>query len=139
MAELVVFHVPGKPVGKARPRFTRSGRTYTPKRTKEQEELIRASYLNAYREPHRHEGMVQANLTFYFKPPKSMRKADREKAIDDRLPYIGNRDADNLAKAVLDSLNTYLYADDRQIVTLIATKRYGSANETCCMFQLLDQ
>eukprot|EP00543_Licmophora_paradoxa_P006569 CAMPEP_0202455834 /NCGR_PEP_ID=MMETSP1360-20130828/13268_1 /ASSEMBLY_ACC=CAM_ASM_000848 /TAXON_ID=515479 /ORGANISM="Licmophora paradoxa, Strain CCMP2313" /LENGTH=60 /DNA_ID=CAMNT_0049075513 /DNA_START=266 /DNA_END=448 /DNA_ORIENTATION=- len=39
-------------------------------------------------------------------------------------------DVDNLAKFVLDSLNGVLYHDDRQVVELIAIKRYD--NDDMC-------
>lgn len=42
------FVVAGEIVGKGRPRFTRSGRTYTPKRTTDYERTIKTAYLNKY-------------------------------------------------------------------------------------------
>ena len=46
----ITFTVPGKPVGKQRPRFSRQGtavRTYTPRQTAEYERLVRVSYIAA--------------------------------------------------------------------------------------------
>lgn len=37
------FEVMGQPIGKGRPRFTRSGHTYTPEKTREYERRIRAA------------------------------------------------------------------------------------------------
>ena len=36
----VSFVVPGEPVGKGRPRFTRTGRAYTPKKTETAESIV---------------------------------------------------------------------------------------------------
>lgn len=41
------FVVPGKPQGKGRPRFTRSGHTYTPDSTAEYEERVKLAYRQA--------------------------------------------------------------------------------------------
>ena len=46
----IAFTVPGKPVGKQRPRFSRRGtavRTYTPRQTAEYERLVKESYIAA--------------------------------------------------------------------------------------------
>ena len=43
----VCFTVPGKPQGKGRPRFTRSGHTYTPDRTAAYEERVKLAYRQA--------------------------------------------------------------------------------------------
>ena len=41
-AETLLFRVNGMPQGKARPRFTRQGRAYTPKKTRDYEADIKA-------------------------------------------------------------------------------------------------
>lgn len=46
----ISFTVPGKPVGKQRPKFSRTFtgvRTYTPRKTQEYEDLVRISYRAA--------------------------------------------------------------------------------------------
>lgn len=47
MSEGMVFFVEGQPEGKARPRFTRAGITFTPKKTVAYEERIRDRFLQA--------------------------------------------------------------------------------------------
>lgn len=44
MTKTVVFAVIGEPQGKGRPRFTSTGRVYTPKQTTEYETKIKAGY-----------------------------------------------------------------------------------------------
>ena len=42
-AETLLFRVNGMPQGKAHPRFTRQGRAYTPKKTRDYEADIKAA------------------------------------------------------------------------------------------------
>lgn len=44
----IEFTVDGEPVGKGRPRFTRSGHTYTPEKTADYEQLVKLSFRNKY-------------------------------------------------------------------------------------------
>jgi Holliday junction resolvase RusA-like endonuclease len=46
-------------------------------------------------------------------------------SLDFYLPDRRRVDLDNLSKAVLDALNGYLWADDRQIVRMVLTKVAG--------------
>lgn len=119
------FTVPGKPQGKARPRFDgRSGRTYTPKSTKDYEYLVRSCYLRAY---HRIclSGEITAEITAYFAPPKSVSKSKRAAMLGGKINPAVKPDADNIIKAILDALNGYAYKDDSAVVRVTAAKRYG--------------
>ena len=44
LTEILRFTVEGKPVGKARPRFTRKGFAYTPEKTVRYEAAVRAAF-----------------------------------------------------------------------------------------------
>ena len=44
----IYFIVPGEVIPKGRPRFTRSGHAYTPKRTTDYETKVKAHYLTEY-------------------------------------------------------------------------------------------
>ena len=48
LTEILRFTVPGKPVGKARPRFTRRGFAYTPEKTVRYEAAVRAERDKIY-------------------------------------------------------------------------------------------
>ena len=86
------FSIPGTPVPKGRPRFGK-GHAYTPAKTREAEERVRAAARNAgIRKPA--EGLVSVTAVFYG--------AERS-------------DVDNLAKLILDSLNKLAWRDDRQV------------------------
>lgn len=107
--------IPVRPVGKARPRVTKSGHAYTPDKTQLAEDNIKI-YLRAHN-AHRFDGPLEVALKFSFKKPKSA-PADRT------FPSV-KPDIDNLVKLVLDSSNGILWNDDAQVVDLHVYKRYS--------------
>jgi len=84
-----------KPVPKARPRLGANGRMYTPKETREFEELIGWTTRSVVRKPI--EKPVKVNIDVYSKT---------------------RADFDNIAKAILDGLSGVAFIDDRQVVDL---------------------
>lgn len=74
------FFVPGKPMGKERPKHTRTGVTYTPKKTKEYERFIRASFINKYPKFKTIEADVPVfvYIMAQYKIPKSISKVKKE-------------------------------------------------------------
>ena len=122
----IAFTVPGKPVGKQRPRFSRRGtavRTYTPRQTAEYERLVRVSYIAAGGE--KLEGTIGATICGYFEPPKAISKKQRQKMLSGEVGYTKKIDADNLAKSILDALNGVAYTDDAQVSLLLVYKAYA--------------
>ena len=114
------FIVPGKPVGKGRPRFAMVHgrvRTYTPKTTREFEQRIR--WLCA---PRPADGPVKVMITAIFPRPKAMkRKRDPDGlAWHDKKP-----DLDNVCKAAIDACNGLAYHDAGQIVRIDAAAFYA--------------
>lgn len=122
----IAFTVPGKPVGKQRPRFSRQGtavRTYTPRKTAEYENLVRISYRAVSKE--KLKGAISATIRGYFEPPKATSKKQRQKMLSGEIGYTKKIDADNLAKSILDALNEVAYADDAQVSFLLVYKAYA--------------
>lgn len=122
----ISFVVPGKPMGKQRPRFSRTStgvRTYTPRKTQEYEDLVRISYRAVSKR--KLEGAISATIYGYFEPPASASKKQREKMLSGEISYIKKIDSDNLAKSILDALNGVAYDDDSQVCLLIVQKLYG--------------
>lgn len=118
----VCFTVPGKPQGKARPRFTRSGHTYTPGSTAAYEERVKLAYKQAG--GGKLSGFVSADILAVFTVPKSYTKAQRAAALN--ASFAPKKpDCDNIAKIILDALNGLAYDDDAQVVKLRVEKRYG--------------
>lgn len=121
--EITVF---GQPTGKGRPRFTRSGHTYTPQATKDYENLVRATFISSYPKAIPLEDPVKANIVAYYQIPKSYSKKKKEECLYGNIQVQNKPDCDNIAKIILDSLNGYAYVDDKQVVELIVTKMWSN-------------
>ena len=135
--KIIKFIVLGKPVGKQRPRFSRTCkgvRTYTPRKTQEYEDLVRISYRAVSKQ--KLEGAISATIYGYFEPPKSISKKQREQMLKGDISYIKKIDSDNLAKSILDALNGVAYDDDAQVCLLIVQKLYA---ETARVEVILDE
>ncbi len=126
---MINFTIPMKPVAKARPRLTRSGHVYTPKKTTDAEKIVALYARKAIKEPL--DGPVWMSVEFTFKMPKSWSKKKKElaKTVEGTQYKCGRPDIDNLFKLIADALNGMAYHDDAQIVMLSALKRYGERDE----------
>lgn len=136
---MVMFTVPGKPQGKARPRFARIGnhvRTYTPKETVEYERRIREAFWAAapsYVITGKPCGVI---VMAYFPIPSSASKKKRwEMEMGFVRPTV-KPDGDNILKAVKDSLSGVFYIDDKQVVSESVQKYY--APEGCLKIVLYE-
>lgn len=125
MIELVIY---GEPIPQGRPRFTRTGHTYDPQRSKDYKQLVRfwvTQHLKKIDGWKPHENALCVDLTFYMAIPSSWTKKKRIGASQGEIrPVARNGDIDNLVKAVLDSCNGLLWVDDAIITDLTARKRY---------------
>lgn len=122
----VTVTIPGPPIGKGRPRFSRaSGHAFTPSPTRNREAYIRmlATEEMAGREPMT--GPIAVVLLAAFEPPASWSKVKRLKAIGGNLAPTGRPDLDNLLKLATDALNGIVFRDDAQIISVQATKTYA--------------
>jgi len=100
------------PRAKGRPRMTRTGRTYTPQTTRDAEKIVR----EAWDGPH-FDGPVDVVIAFAANEIKITVRAHK---TEHKSRVRG--DIDNLCKTVLDGLNGVAWDDDRQVVTLQASK-----------------
>lgn len=106
--QTVTIVIPGAPVPKGRPRSTRAGGVYTPKRTRDYEDQV-AWACRAARASH---GNVDVHVTIRFECGRQ------------------HGDIDNLAKAVLDGLvKGQAIDDDRQVVKLTVELQPPTAGE----------
>lgn len=120
------FTVPGDPVGKGRPRFSRSGRgvhTYTPARTAAYEQQVRQEYRMQCGDL-RFNGPVHVSIWAMYSIPKSTPKRRRIDMLDGRILPMKKPDLDNIAKCICDALNGAAYEDDAQITELVIRKVY---------------
>lgn len=110
------LYIPGRPKAKGRPRVSRTGYVYTPKRTVDEEQRVKAAFREAFPEADPLTGPVEVVLDYM---PAGLQLSIRELA--EGLPKWRG-DLDNLAKLTLDALNGLAYADDHQVVHLDAFK-----------------
>lgn len=123
------FQVDGEPVAMGRPRFTRNGRVYIPKKTEEAVNHIAsvAAEMIPYRDC---DDLFDISIQFHHKRPKRLKKGP---AV--RKPT--KPDIDNLIKTVLDGLNrSGIWKDDNQVVSIRASKYYCAHDEEprTCIF-----
>lgn len=126
MKSLTVWF-PIEPTPKGRPRFTRFGKAYTPKKTQAYERKI-AEYFRQNPNAYKFEkGIPLAiNLVFGMPIPKSTPKSRKEAMFEGIIKHTKRPDVDNMAKAVLDALSHGIaWEDDSQIVRLTVTKEYA--------------
>lgn len=114
---------PFEPVPKGRPKFTKSGHSYTPQKTRDFERDVQ----NYYRENANdfYDGAIRVYMTFFMPIPTSVSKKKRVLMVSNTTKHTKRPDSDNLAKAIADGLNGVAYADDSQITVLHIEKRYG--------------
>ena len=131
----LTFYVPGKPQGKARPRFA-NGHAYTTQKTRDYEESIKLAAISAIlkRETvaggwNTNERSYAVSIDAYFPIPKSFSTAKREAAERLELRPTVKPDADNIIKAVLDGLNGVAFEDDRLVSSCQCDKRYAIAGD----------
>lgn len=120
------FTIHGEPVGKGRPRFTRTGHTYTPEKTREYERRVAQLYrvtggksLGA--------APVSLAVTAYFAVPKSASKKTKAAMLSGETACMKKPDADNILKCIADALNGVAYDDDKQIVQTTFSKHWSEA------------
>ena len=120
------FEVPGKIIGKGRPRLNSyTGVVYTPTRTKDYESLVEQYFLLKYPRFKALEGRIKINIIAYFSIPKATKKSDINEMLDNTISPTKKPDIDNIVKVVLDSMNKFAFKDDNQITKLEVEKRYS--------------
>lgn len=123
--EIVIY---GEPVPQGRPRFTKTGHTYDPQRSRNYKQLVRfwvTQHLKKIDDWKPFEKALCVDLTFYMGIPSSWSKKKRIGASVGQIrPIARNGDIDNMVKAVLDANNGLLWVDDSIITDLSARKRY---------------
>ena len=130
---LVSFSVPVAPTAKGRPKFTVRGgyaKAYTPKKTRDFELLVEDFARRAMGARQPELSPVAVNLEFLLPIPASWSRHKRQTALDGALLPVSRPDIDNYAKAVLDSLNGIVFADDALVVELHSSKRYSDSPRT---------
>jgi Holliday junction resolvase RusA-like endonuclease len=123
--EPITFSISGAPVAKGRPRATVRGgfaSIYTDSKTRKYESDVGKLAKVAMRGRAPLSGPLSVSIRFRLGIPISTSKRARASFLAGESAYLGTKDLDNLAKAILDSLNKIVWIDDVQIVRLFVTK-----------------
>jgi len=120
------FEVPGKVIGKGRPRLNSyTGVVYTPTRTKNYESLVEQYFLLKYPRFKALEGRIKVSIIAYFSIPKTTKKSDINEMLENNISPTKKPDIDNIVKSILDSMNKFAFKDDNQITKLEVEKKYS--------------
>ena len=138
---LIEFDVPAVPVGQPRPRATNAGAharihevthvgkasegTRRPHPIVAFKATVRLAAQQAYQGPPLREPL---RMSLVFVLPRGTNKFWKTRPTP-RYPHIARPDIDNLAKAVLDSLNQIVFKDDSQIYAITASKWCAAGDE----------
>lgn len=124
-----VIRIPGTPVAKARPRVTKAGKAYTPKKTRDWEKMAAQAIALTWGATPPVDRPVNVTLTAVYPRPKR-----RPPNVDPETWKSGGRvwrpsrpDLDNIIKAVLDAAQLAgVIKDDSLVVEIAARKVYAS-------------
>ncbi|MFY8183311.1 MAG: RusA family crossover junction endodeoxyribonuclease [Polynucleobacter sp.] len=129
MTFMVTFMVEGTPVPKGRPRFARRGKfvsTYSPKTTVDYESKVSESAKLAMGASEPLETPVGAYIYITLPVPASYSKKRTQACLSGQERPTKKSDIDNYCKAIFDGMNGIVFVDDSLIVSLHATKVYGT-------------
>jgi Holliday junction resolvase RusA-like endonuclease len=129
MTLAVTFKVEGTPVPKGRPRFARRGKfvsTYSPKTTVDYESKVSEAARQAMGSQEPLEGPVAAYIYITLPIPASYSKKRTQACLSGEERPTKKLDIDNVVKSLGDGMNGIVYLDDSQIVSLHATKVWGT-------------
>jgi Holliday junction resolvase RusA-like endonuclease len=129
MTFMVTFMVEGTPVPKGRPRFARRGKfvsTYSPKTTVDYETKVSEAAKLAMGVSEPLETPVVAYIYITLPCPLSYSKKRTAACLSGEERPTKKSDIDNYCKAIFDGMNGIVFSDDSQVVSLHATKVYGT-------------
>ena len=123
--------IPGRPVGKGRPRLARSGHVITPTKTRKWEQMARAILRIGWVGPPMPKGTPARVQIEQVEPrPKRFKGPEHEHPC----PSGGQHpDVDNVVKITMDSLNGVAWLDDHQACHLEAVKVWCKAGQPACV------
>ena len=124
--------VPGKPISKSRPRFTKQGYTYTDKKTFNHEKTVRTMGKAIMKGDPPTKDQLELDIAFVFEKPKSWSLKKRTEKLG--TPHGVRPDLDNLVK-IIDALNNVVFEDDCQVARITALKMWGEENGTFLQIQ----
>lgn len=126
MKTIYILEINESITGKQRPRMnTRTGRAYTPGKTKSYEYLVRQLFLDKYPNFKPIEGRINITIWACFEVPKSTSKKKELEMLSGQISPVKKPDWDNIGKIISDALNKFAFKDDAQIVDARVVKEYS--------------
>ena len=114
MTEAKTIVVYGDPVGWQRPGQGRYGNRFTPPKTRDFEDRIKAAWLTKYGTFSFPADVPLCVTTLaYFKLPKSWSNRKRQSLLG--KPHLQKPDRDNIDKCILDGLQQVAFPDDKAV------------------------
>lgn len=140
---MIDIFIPGKPIGKGRPRVCRNG-TYTPKTTRDYENLVRQCYIAKYADKQPIPAKIPLKVSIIANYPITQSMPKKQVKIIENGGAFTVRptkkpDADNISKIILDALNGLAYYDDNQVVTLRIDKCYAKDESQVGVYVKIDE
>jgi Holliday junction resolvase RusA-like endonuclease len=128
----IVITIPGEMRGKGRPRFSVQGgfaKAYTDAKTANMETWVKACAIGSA-PPAPLDGPLELAVDIVVAVAPSWPKRRREDALAGQIFPTNKPDLDNCLKLVADALNGIIWQDDKQLVRMVASKRFGLAPQT---------
>lgn len=141
MKRQLAFEVLGPVVGKQRPRITKGGHVFTPKKTRDYEKRVMYAFRGKYKghKTLKPDVPVSVQLEIEHAMPKSWSRRKQSEALGAPCLSGGQSDVDNIVKSVLDGLNGVVWHDDRQVWRITATQHWGAADGVTVMIGFYEQ
>ena len=123
----MTFELPIIPTAQQRARHTRTGRAYKSAAQEDNERTLEAVLL-AHKPEKPLRGPVRLAFTAFMPIPASASKKRRAAMQEGEIGHTVKPDVDNLSKQLLDAMTRLrFWEDDRQVVELVARKRYDES------------
>lgn len=123
--------IPGDPVSLSRPRFTRQGRVYdSQKQAKQIVQWIIKQQMYDKRILRPSSESLHVEVSYHTAIPNSWPQKRRNEVLKKSTPDQRKPDIDNYLKFTFDTLNEFIYQDDKQITSVSAKKRYSDNPRT---------
>ena len=127
----ITFVIPGDPLAKKRPRFTRRGHAYNEQKADEEgfgwqikSQLPKGFAMFEKDTP------VALECSFYLSIPESASKKKQREMAMQIIKHTKKPDLDNCVKYVKDCLKSIIYHDDSAVIKETSTKEYSSIPRT---------
>lgn len=134
---MIRIFVPGEPVAKGRPRFTREGHVYTPSKTRLFESKMAHFGNQAMAGKAPLDSPLHVDLLVILPVPALWSPRKKSESLACKVLPSGRKDLDNFVKT-LDGLNGIVWRDDGQICSLNARKVYGEIPGLHIVIQEMD-